>query len=118
MRLRVILLIYVSIATSGCTAWHRRDTALEQAPSATRRVQIWAHGRGYDLHGLVLRSDSVFGVPYWKPSNCDSCRIGLARQDVDSLRVREDSYGRNAGLVAAGFAIAIGAALVAWGHAQ
>jgi len=63
-----------------------------------------------------MRSDSVFGVPFWKPTNCDSCRIGIARSDIDSVRVRQESYGRNLQLVAAAFVIAIGATFVALGH--
>ncbi len=117
MPLRVILLICISTAaSSGCTAWHRRDTALDQLPTPATRVQIWAHGHAYDLHGLVLRSDSVFGIPYWKPASCDSCRIGIPRSDVDSARVRQESYGRNRELLVAGFLITVGALLVALGH--
>ena len=115
MRPGMILLICISTVTSRCTSWHRLDTGLDQLPSTPSRVQIWTHGHAYDLHGLVFRSDSVFGVPYWKPARCDSCRIGIARRDVDSVRVRQVSYGRTRGLVAAGFVITIGVLLVALG---
>ena len=113
----VILLMCLSAAIAGCTAWHRRDTALDP-PATPGRVQVWAHGHNYDFHGVLLRADSVFGVPYWKPASCDSCRIAIARQDVDSIRVRETSYGRNAGLVVAGFAILIAAAFIELANMQ
>jgi hypothetical protein len=47
--------------------------------------------------------DSVIGVPWWKDPGCDSCRVALARAEVDS--VRTPKFDGNATGAAASVAI-------------
>ena len=53
-------------------------------------------------HAVVLTDDSVSGVPYLRPTGCDTCRLGRGRADVDSIRVGDPVAGfwRTAALVA------------------
>ena len=90
MRLRrasLSVLIACLLAAAGCARWHA--TALEAtAPLRPRdKLEIWAGGRGTQLHGLRITPDSITGVPYLRDPRCDSCRVGYARADVDSVRV-------------------------------
>ena len=54
---------------------------------ARQQVQVWASGQVLRLHGVIVRADSVSGVPFFKPLDCDSCRVGIPRAEVDSLRI-------------------------------
>lgn len=50
------------------------------------RYEFWSHGTGHQLHAVRVVGDSVIGVPWWKDPGCDSCRVALARAEVDSVR--------------------------------
>lgn len=50
------------------------------------RYEFWSHGTGHQLHAVRVVGDSVIGVPWWNDPSCDSCRVALARADVDSVR--------------------------------
>jgi hypothetical protein len=45
------------------------------------------------LHGVIVGSDTVSGVPFLKSLDCDSCRVGIERAEVDSLRLGEPVGG-------------------------
>jgi hypothetical protein len=34
-----------------------------------------------------VTSDSITGIPYLQPINCDTCRVALPRATVDSIRL-------------------------------
>jgi hypothetical protein len=55
------------------------------------------------LHGVVLGSDVVSGVPFLKSLDCDSCRVSIERAEVDSLRLGKpvDGFWATAALGAA-----------------
>ena len=52
-----------------------------------QQVQVWQHGTALQWHAVQLTVDSVSGIPFVKPVECDSCRIRLPRANVDSLRL-------------------------------
>jgi hypothetical protein len=56
-----------------------------------------------------VRGDSVIAVPYWLPSNCDSCAIRLPVSVVDSVRIQQSAEGTTIGLtvVLVGIGVAI-----------
>jgi hypothetical protein len=62
---------------------------------------VWHEERAERLHALILTNDSLSGIPYMRPSECDSCRVSLARVEVDSIRLGhpERGFWRSAGLV-------------------
>lgn len=53
------------------------------------------------LHGVEIKSDSVYGVPFIEPPSCDSCRVRIALGAVDSLRSgnKERGFFRGVGVV-------------------
>jgi hypothetical protein len=67
---------------------------------------VWASGQALRLHGVVVKADSVSGIPFFKPLDCDSCRVGLRRTEVDSLRVGDPMNGFW-GTTALGVAVAL-----------
>jgi hypothetical protein len=66
-------------------------------------VQVWRDRRVTLLQAVTLESDTLEGVPFTQPPNCDSCRVQLGLATVDSLRVgnKERAFFRTAGLVMA-----------------
>jgi hypothetical protein len=62
------------------------------------------------LHAVTVGPDSVGGVPFLLPPECDSCRVMVARSAVDSMRVGNQERGALRSL-ALGY-VAIGAAAV------
>jgi hypothetical protein len=73
---------------SACTSF-QGGRPLDQVPlpAQTRaRYEVWSHGEGHQLHALRIENDSVVGVPWWKDPACDSCRVAIARGEVDSVR--------------------------------
>lgn len=50
------------------------------------RYEFWSHGTGHQLHAVQVVGDSIQGVPWWKDPACDSCRVTLARAEIDSVR--------------------------------
>jgi hypothetical protein len=45
------------------------------------------------LHGVIVGADTVSGVPFLKPLDCDSCRVGIGQAEFDSLRIGEPVGG-------------------------
>ena len=51
-------------------------------------------------HGVVITTDSVTGLPFQRPLDCDTCRSAFARQTVDSIRLGnpEAAFWKSVGL--------------------
>lgn len=86
---------------AGCNGWGgaRPVSAIPTPVAATDRLQVWSHGEAHELHAVSITTDSLRGIPWWNPPECDSCRVTLARADIDSVRVR-GSDGGNTGVLA------------------
>ena len=101
-RSRAVLLIALAWPQAACGAGWRQPT--EPIPVALsnprQQVQVWRAGRSLQLHGVTVSEDSVSGIPYLAPLDCNSCRIALPRSEVDSLRVGNPTSGfwRSGGL--------------------
>ena len=89
------------LVLGGCGAgWHRVDPGT--APIAQRQqAQVWHDDRFERWHAVLVGSDSVSGVPYFRAVGCDSCRVALPRDAVDSLRYGNPTAGfwKTVGLV-------------------
>ena len=85
----------------GCGAgWHRIQPM--DAPLAARQqVQVWHGGTVERWHAVSVQADSLVGVPYHMPVECDSCRAALARSAVDSIRAGNPTaaFWKTTGLV-------------------
>jgi hypothetical protein len=99
---RIAALMAVCLLSQGCGAgWHRVGLV---GPYATgQQAQVWHGGRAEQWHAVVVRADSVTGVPYFNPVSCDSCRVAIPRAEVDSVRFGDPVAGflKSVGLVLA-----------------
>ncbi|HTK55589.1 MAG TPA: hypothetical protein VL295_02110 [Gemmatimonadales bacterium] len=96
-------LLVLFLASCG-PGWHRTDVVPGTALEARDQFLIH-HGTTTDRwHAVKVSEDSVIGIPWLQPIECDSCRVALPRASVDSIR---------AGHPVGGFWK--GYALVAWG---
>lgn len=77
----------------GCGAgW--RTTPLASGPQPQRQqAQVWTGGRALRWHALVVGDDSISGVPFNRPPACDTCRVAVQREEVDSLRLGNPTAG-------------------------
>lgn len=77
-----------------------------------QQVEIWRGSQAITLHGVHVFQDSLSGVPRWRHPDCDSCRIAVPLEGIDSLRIvdTERSWMILAGLPF----VALGAVLVTW----
>jgi hypothetical protein len=96
----------------GCGAgWRRLEDLTPQALPLRAQVQLWTGRQTRVLHAVIVEADSVTGVPFHLPPECDSCRVAVARNTIDSMRVGNQERGalRSLGLayVALGVATVI-----------
>ena len=96
-------------ALGGCGAgWHRLDDLTPRTLPDRAQVQLWMGHQARVLHAVTLGTDSVSGVPFHRPPDCDSCRVLIARSTVDSMRLGNQERGA---LRSIGFgSLALGAA--------
>jgi hypothetical protein len=84
----------VSLSTFGCGAgWHRPDAVAPGSWPPRQQVQVWADSQISRWHGVVVRGDSISGVPYVRALDCDSCRRAFPLDQVDSVRVGNPEAG-------------------------
>lgn len=93
-------LLAVLLLLTACSSF-QGGRPLDQVPlpAETRaRYEVWSHGEGHQLHALRIEHDSVVGVPWWKDPACDSCRVAIARSEVDSVRTLKFDGNRSGAL--------------------
>lgn len=79
---------------SACGAgWRREELSSERQLPARQQVQLWQGHQARVLHAVVVGRDSVSGVPFHLPPECDSCRVAVARSEVDSMRLGNKERG-------------------------
>ncbi|HEX7918801.1 MAG TPA: hypothetical protein VF454_05315, partial [Gemmatimonadales bacterium] len=91
------LRILPSLLLAGCTSF-QGGRPLDQLPTpvpADQRIEVWSHGESYQLHAVTIGTDSVRGVRWWHAPECDSCRVAIARGEVDSVRTRRYDGGES-----------------------
>src|SRR6266571_3049516 len=70
----------------------------------TQPVDVWTQGQHWRLHGVTVLLDSITGIPTDAPLDCDSCRVGFPRSQIDSVVTRQQREFVN-GIVAQSEAI-------------
>jgi hypothetical protein len=76
------------LSATGCGAGWRSVSCLEPGPLRPRQqVQLWQEDKAHQVHGVVVDPDSISGIPFARPLECDSCRITLPRAELDSVRL-------------------------------
>ena len=98
------VLLLCSTNSSCGAGWQRVEPPPGVELPRRQQAQVWQGARAVRLHGLIVTSDSISGVPYFQPPSCDSCRVSIPRTAVDSVR-----FGDPEGAAPASF---IGVALV------
>jgi hypothetical protein len=87
---RPVLLLF---GLGGCGAgWHRLDDVTPRSLPARQQVQLWMGQGTRVLHAVTLGPDSVTGVPFHRPPDCD-CRVALPRSAIDSMRLGNQERG-------------------------
>jgi hypothetical protein len=83
-------LAFLPLLLGGCTSFTQTIpvAAIPDQPDKERRFQVWTKGESYELHALRMTPDTLAGVRFWHSPTCDSCRVAIARAEVDSVRTR------------------------------
>lgn len=91
---RSLLGILLLVPQVACGAgWHRITPAAPTKLPSRQQVEVWQVGRVQRLHAVRLTDDSLSGVPFVKPPDCDSCRVAVPLSAVDSLRTGNPTAG-------------------------
>lgn len=85
---KLLLGCLLGIGTLACGAgWRQPPQLVPGTLKPRQQVQVWSGGQAARWHGVEVRADSISGVPFMRPLDCDSCRRSLLRASVDSVRV-------------------------------
>ena len=104
MRLRGIVpaWLLVGLLLSGCGAgWRATPVRHAAAADPGQQIQVWTAVGARIYHGARVDSAGFSGVPYHRPLDCDSCRVFVPHNAIDSVRVGSLSRGlwRTTGLI-------------------
>ena len=106
VRLRIVAFT-LAVLAAGCAnqGWGPR---LEEPASIkpADAVRIWSGGTVAQWHAVVIKSDSVSGIPYETSLQCDSCRRSMPLVLVDSMKVSHATSAKTVLIVAGAFAAA------------
>jgi hypothetical protein len=112
------LITLLTGCAGGLAGWQRVEStpALDFTPR--QQVQVWHDGRSDIWHRVRPVPDSLSGIPYHRPLDCDSCRVCLPLGAIDSLRLgRLERAGMMVGaLPFLGLASVILALRLDWGN--
>lgn len=92
------------VGLAACaTSWRKLP---DTAPTVTafeesQAVEVWHRGQSDEWHAVRMSRDSISGIPYIRPTTCDSCRATVARAQVDSIRLGhpDDALWASAGVL-------------------
>ncbi len=59
--------------------------------AVTQPVDVWTQGQHWHLYGVTVLLDSITGIPTDVTLDCDSCRVGFPRSQIDSVVTRHQS---------------------------
>ena len=78
----------------SCSAgWHQSAGLGTEPLQPRQQVQVWREGTMARWHSVVVTADTVSGIHFLEPLDCDSCRVALDRASVDSIRLGIPSPG-------------------------
>lgn len=106
-RTRAALCVALFLLTGCGAGWHNVDPAPGSALTPSTQYLIH-HGTAVERwHAVRIAADSVSGISWLTPVECDSCRVALPRVEVDSIQLGHPVAG-----VGKGFALATVAPLL------
>ena len=72
----------------ACSAGWRQPADPVPTPFEPRQqVQVWQQDSVVRWHAVTVTADTVSGIPFLEPIDCESCRVAVPRATVDSIRV-------------------------------
>ena len=84
----------LAVLSASCGAGWHQPTQLEPGSLSPRQqVQVWSGGTARRWHAVRVGPDSISGIPFLRPTTCDSCRTAVPRAAVDSLRLGDPMEG-------------------------
>ncbi len=85
--MRRAAILCLTALLSACQAYHPTSIAALESPHPVRATyQVWVGGHAQELHAVRVTRDSLYGVPFFKPPECDSCVVAIPRASIDSIR--------------------------------
>ena len=57
--------------------------------AVTQKVDVWTQGQHWRLYGVTVLLDSITGIPADVSLDCDSCRVGFPRSQIDSAATKQ-----------------------------
>ena len=68
-------------------------------------------------HGVIVTTDSLSGIPFQRPLDCDTCRVAVRLATIDSVRIGnpEAGFWKSAGMVYLFLIAAARAFAIYWG---
>jgi hypothetical protein len=105
----VVSTLGTTLMLAACGAgWRRLDDTTPRALPARDQVQLWIGPQTRVLHAVIIGRDTLSGVTFLLPPECDSCRVVIARSAVDSIRLGNQEQGalRSLGLGYAAIGVA------------
>jgi hypothetical protein len=91
---RTLFAALLCFTISACGAgWHRVDPVPSTLIPARKQVLVYHGGAVERWHATTLTSDSIAGVHWLDPIECDSCRTSLPLTAVDSIEIGDPSDG-------------------------
>ena|SRR5690349_11295773 len=79
--------LVVALTVSCSAGWHQPSAVGPSTLPARQQVQVWQQHTVLRWHAVNVTADSVSGIPFVQPIECERCRIAVPRASVDSLRV-------------------------------
>lgn len=87
MARKFLAALLLLLGTGGCGAgWRRVPPPWAEQLPPRQQAQVWTGSESRRWHAVRIVGDTVSGVPYLEPPECDSCRVALNRSVVDSIR--------------------------------
>ena len=107
----LLLLVFVGACSTGrhTGAWAPQEMIIPGTLPREQQVRIWSGEKVFRWRAVTYTRDSVTGIPHEMPVTCDSCRIALPRDAVDSIRVRHVVTSRDRRLMLGYFALGVAA---------
>ncbi|MBM2811368.1 MAG: hypothetical protein HW416_2127 [Chloroflexi bacterium] len=81
------LVLFAILLTGACSAGWRRSELELGALKPSQQVQVWRGGAVTRWHAVVVTPDTVSVIPFLRSVECDTCRVGIPRAQVDSIRL-------------------------------
>ena len=81
------------VSLTCCTPWSRTRPPFPAEYPTRRQVKVWTATQSVRLHSVRFRNDTLSGVPFTLPPDCDSCRVSLAMTAIDSIQTGGSDTG-------------------------